>query len=198
MKRALLLSGGMDSVCLAYWLRPEVTVTVDYGQRPAAGELRAAKAVAAEINSEHLEIHVDLRPLGSGDLAGTPALSIGTAPEWWPYRNQMLLTLAAMKVIALDVRVLLIGALLTDGFHSDGRADFVEAMSRVLQLQEGGLRVEAPAITMTAAELVARSEIPAEILAWAHSCHVSEFACGSCRGCVKHYETFEALGRAPY
>jgi 7-cyano-7-deazaguanine synthase len=36
------------------------------------------------------------------------------------------------------------------------------------------------------------------VLAWAHSCHISDFACGQCRGCVKHYKTWEALGWDPH
>ena len=30
-KKAILLSGGMDSIALAYWLRPEVASRLDYG-----------------------------------------------------------------------------------------------------------------------------------------------------------------------
>ena len=33
--RALLLSGGMDSIALAFWKRPEIAITIDYGQRAA-------------------------------------------------------------------------------------------------------------------------------------------------------------------
>jgi len=33
--KAILLSGGLDSIALAYWLRPQIAVTIDYGQRPA-------------------------------------------------------------------------------------------------------------------------------------------------------------------
>lgn len=40
--RALLLSGGLDSTAIAAWQRPDVCVTVDYGQRPARGELAAS------------------------------------------------------------------------------------------------------------------------------------------------------------
>jgi 7-cyano-7-deazaguanine synthase len=42
MDTGLLLSGGMDSVALAYWLRPDVAFTIDYGQLSAEGELRSA------------------------------------------------------------------------------------------------------------------------------------------------------------
>lgn len=198
IKSALLLSGGMDSIAIAYWRRPEVAITIDYGQRPAKGEVRAAQAVAAELKIEHHVIYADLSALGSGDMAGGSALSLAPVPEWWPYRNQMLLTLGAMKGIALGIKRLLIGTLKTDAQHGDGRAEFIQAMDALLRQQEGEMTLEAPAIEFTAVELVRRSGVPMEVLAWAHSCHVGEYACGLCRGCRKHYETLRELGEAPY
>jgi 7-cyano-7-deazaguanine synthase len=188
----------MDSAAIAYWRRPALAITVNYGQRPAAAEVRAATAIADALSIEHHTIQADLSVLGSGDMAGRPSLKLGNVPEWWPFRNQMLITLAAMKGIALDVKQLLIGTLATDCRHADGTAAFVETMNTVLRLQEGTMTLSAPAIGLTAVELIRVSGIPMEILAWAHSCHVSDFACGTCRGCQKHYETLQALGVAPY
>jgi 7-cyano-7-deazaguanine synthase len=198
MTTALLLSGGMDSTAIAYWRRPEVAITVDYGQRPAAGEIRAAQAVSQALEIDHHVLRCDLSALGSGDMAGAVALDMAPVPEWWPYRNQMLITLAAMKAVGLGVDTLQIGCLVTDGRHADGRADFVAALDGLLRLQEGHLRLEAPAVELTAVELIQRSEIPMDVLGWAHSCHVGEYACGLCGGCQKHYETLKALGYDPY
>lgn len=198
VKTGLLLSGGMDSIAVAYWRRPEVAITVDYGQQPAVGEIRSAEAVAATLNIEHHVVRTDLRALGSGDMAGRASLSVAPVSEWWPYRNQMLVTLGAMKGIALGVKRLLIGTLSTDAQHADGRAEFIRAMDALLRRQEGEMSLEAPAIDLTALELVRKSGVPMEVLAWAHSCHVGEYACGSCRGCRKHYETLRDLGEAPY
>ncbi len=198
MTTALLLSGGMDSTAIAYWHRPDVAITIDYGQRPAAGEIRAACAVSQTLGIAHHVLRCDLSALGSGDMAGSAALDVAPVPEWWPYRNQMLVTLAAMKVVGLGVDTLQIGCLVSDGQHADGRADFVAALDGLLRLQEGHLRLEAPAVALNAVELVQRSEIPMDLLGWAHSCHVGEYACGLCRGCHKHYETLKALGCDPY
>lgn len=198
MKTALLLSGGMDSIALAYWLRPEVTITVDYGQRPAGAEIRAATTVSSELEIDHHIVSADLSALGSGDMAGTAALSIAKVLEWWPYRNQMLVTLAAMKVIGFGIRRLLIGTLKTDHHHADGRPEFIRAMDALLRCQEGEIRLEAPAIEMSAVELLQTSCVPLELLAWAHSCHVGDYACGLCQGCRKHYETMAELSVDPY
>lgn len=198
VKTALLLSGGMDSTAIAYWQSPEVAITVDYGQRAAAGEIRSAEAVTATLDVEHHVLRADLRALGSGDMAGSSSLSMAPVTEWWPYRNQALVTLAAMKAIALGVNRLLIGTLKTDARHADGRPEFIRGLDALLRLQEGEITLEAPAIELTAAELVRKSGVPMEVLAWAHSCHIGEFACGLCRGCRKHYETLRELGEAPY
>lgn len=191
-KSALLISGGMDSVCIAWWKRPSHGITIDYGQKPALGELRAASAVCNTLGIEHLVIRTDISALGSGDLAGNAPSVKAPASEWWPYRNQFLLSLAAMQCHQLDVNVLMIGALKTDGFHADGSVEFIEKMNDLFDLQEGVLKVEAPAITLTAGELVKVSKIPSELLSWSHSCHVSDVACGFCRGCQKHFETMES------
>ena len=192
MTSALLLSGGMDSVCITYWKRPCVGVTIDYGHNPAAGEIRAASAVCDALDIEHIVLRADISKLGSGDLAGKAPMDGAPASEWWPYRNQFLLTLAAMKCHLIGVSVLMIGVNKTDSFHADGTARFINQMNHIFGLQEGELKITAPGIAYTTEELVRVSQIPLDILSWAHSCHVSEIACGFCRGCRKHYETMGA------
>ena len=183
----------MDSVALAYWLRPDLSLTVDYGQAAAEAEIRAARQVARELDIRHEIIAVNCSALGSGDMANTRPLEIAPVSEWWPYRNQLLVTLASMRAIALGATHILVGSVASDGTHADGRPDFYVALDRLMALQEGGLRVEAPALSMTTLELIRASGIPRELLAWAHSCHIGSLACGSCRGCVKHFEVTEQL-----
>ena len=168
MKTALLLSGGMDSVSIAYWRRPDLGI-------------------------KHEVVSANINELGSGDLVGTQPASEAPASEWWPYRNQFLLTVAAMVCYREGMETLLMGALRTDGFHADGTTEFIAGMNELLSIQEGVLIIEAPAIDLDAVELVRTSKVPDEILSWSHSCHVAEYACGFCRGCRKHYETMERL-----
>lgn len=195
MRAAILLSGGMDSVALAWWKRPELAVTIDYGQRAAGGEIQAASQVARELGIAHEVIRVDCSSLGSGDMAGAAADSVAPTSEWWPYRNQLLVTLAGMRVIARDVQCLLVGTVRSDGEnHVDGTPRFVEAMDGLMALQEGGLRVSAPAIGWSTAELVKQTAVPPGLLSWSHSCHKASIACGDCRGCNKYRATYLELG----
>jgi 7-cyano-7-deazaguanine synthase len=193
-RNALLLSGGMDSLCIAWWKRPDVAITIDYGQLPAQAEVAAAAAVCERLGVEHHVLRVDCRALGSGDMAGAAASPHAPATDWWPYRNQLLITMAAMRAIGLGVSRLWIGTVRSDGTHRDGTATFVAAISTLLGLQEGGLRVEAPAIGLSTAELARTAGVPPDLLAWAHSCHKADVACGQCRGCNKYFEVLHELG----
>jgi len=197
MKRALLLSGGMDSTALAWWQRPQVALTIDYGQRAAPAELRAAQTVARRLGIEWHSIKLDALALGSGDMAGTPADSLAPASDWWPYRNQFLVTIAGMQAVRLGVTELILGTVATDSQHADGQPAFVAAIDTLMGLQEGALRVTAPASGLTTLELVHTSRVPRDLLAWAHSCHKADVACGQCRGCNKFFEIWQALDGRP-
>ena len=109
MTAALLLSGGMDSTALAYWMRPQVAITIAYGQLCAAGEIDAASAVCAQLGIKHEVIRVDCSALGSGDLSDRPALAIAPVSEWWPFRNQLLITLAGMRALEYGLSDVMIG-----------------------------------------------------------------------------------------
>jgi len=198
MSVAILLSGGMDSVALAYWKRPRIAYTLDYGQLPADGELRAAASVCEALGIRHCVLHANCREIGSGDMAGNKPLKLAPVSEWWPFRNQLLITLAGAAAIRDDVSELIFGAVSTDAVHADGKREFFDRITKLMEFQEGGVRVTAPAIELSSAELVKKSGVPLSILAWSHSCHVGAFACGVCRGCVKHATTMNALGYGDY
>ncbi len=196
MKSALLLSGGMDSIAIAWWKKPDFAITLNYGQKAAAAEKMAAAAVCAELGITHYVVDVDCSALGSGDMAGSSALTAAPASDWWPYRNQMLVTLAAMKAIVLGAEVLYIGTVSSDENHRDGTKRFVELISELLSYQEGALRVEAPAISLSTVELVKLAEVSPGVIAWAHSCHKANLPCGDCRGCNKYDASMFELGYA--
>lgn len=194
MKTALLLSGGMDSLAIAWWKRPDVAITIDYGQKAAEAEIRASTAVCSALGITHHVLQIDCSALGSGDMVLAEPNSSAPASDWWPYRNQMLITFAAMKCISLGVKKLFIGTVLSDGSHIDGTAEFVRQIDQLLQLQEGGLQVEAPAISLSTVDLIRRAQLPTGMLAWAHSCHKANTPCWNCRGCNKYWETYDAIG----
>lgn len=185
LSELLLLSGGIDSSALAWWKRPKRALTLDYGQLAAEAEIRSSRAICADAGIRHDVLRIDCSAIGSGDMAGLPASAHAPVTEWWPYRNQLLVTFAAAHALQEGLSVVLIGVVTSDAQHVDGSAAFIAATAQLLQLQEGSLSLHAPAASMSSTELVYMSKIPREVLAWAHSCHVANYACGACRGCYK-------------
>lgn len=194
MSDLLLLSGGIDSIAIAAWCRPKLCLTIDYGQRPAAAEFQAAQQVCIALGLRHELLAIPTSKLGAGDLVGESTSSLSAHSEFWPFRNQYLITIGAMIAVKADCTRVLIGTVATDQRHRDGDPEFVRVMDQLVSLQEGNLRVVAPAAALTTAELVRCSGVNPDVLAWAHSCHVGNLACGKCRGCEKHSEVMEELG----
>ena len=193
MNFGVLLSGGIDSSSLVFWKRPSICFTVDYGQLPASAEIKASHAITTRLGIHHEIIRVDCSSLGSGDLTRKPTLSISNTPEWWPYRNQLLITLCAMRAIEIGIKELLLGTVRSDTVHRDGTPEFYSLLDQTLACQEGGLRVSAPALTMSSGELIATAKLPIDLLLMTHSCHTGSLPCGRCRGCQRRFATFQAL-----
>lgn len=187
MSDLLLFSGGIDSVALAFMKRPTLLLFIDYGQVSAQGEQRAARAAAALLNLPLREEKIDCSSLSAGELVGTEAIGLGMSTDWWPFRNQLLVTIAAPIAFSLHLRRILIAVVAGESPFADSTAGFVSQMDALLQLQEGSLRLGAPAVTWTSLELVKRSGVPGSILACSHSCLQGTWACGSCRGCQKWF-----------
>ncbi len=188
------MSGGIDSAALAYWYKPAHAIHINYGQKCAEAELTASKEISKAIGMNFITIHCDLSALGSGDMSNAKALSVAPVSEWWPYRNQMLVTIGAMRAVSLDVKILLIGAVRTDRRHVDGTKSFFRKLSRLVNIQEGNLAVEVPAIALNTEKLIHASKIPLSILGWTHSCHTGNLPCGSCNGCRKHVLVKQHIG----
>jgi 7-cyano-7-deazaguanine synthase len=184
------MSGGLDSAALAWWLRPNVCVTVDYGQRAARGERAAATALCDAMSLNHRLIEADLSALGSGTMANKATAPGASAAEFWPYRNQMLVTLAGMLLLSEGLTEIIVGSVSTDR-HADGRSPFFRALNRTMVLQEGNVRISAPARKYSSVKLLQQSGFPEDLLGLTFSCHVHEYACGQCGGCLKHREVVE-------
>lgn len=201
--KLLLLSGGHDSIALAAWLLPAACLTIDYGQRPVKGEMRAASAAADALGLAWHELRVDLSAIGSGlmhdsgddEIAGSVRLD-SPSPEWWPYRNQLLATLAAAWALPRGFSEIVVGSVRPDGMrHRDATPEFYERLDAVVAYQEGGVRITAPAVGMSTRELIELSDVADGVLAYAHSCHLSEYPCGLCPGCRKHADVLAEIGR---
>jgi 7-cyano-7-deazaguanine synthase len=176
----LLLSGGVASAAVAAWRRPERCLFVDYGQAPAIAARSASLAIASYLGLRWAELAFDATVLRRD----------GGASDRWPYRNQLLVTLAAAWAQPREERLLLIGSVREeDDFRPDESHLFFRRLDQVLRVQPGALRLGVPALGMSLAELVRVSGIGPELLDMTYACEVGAVPCGRCRGC----RTREAL-----
>ncbi|WP_460847479.1 7-cyano-7-deazaguanine synthase [Phytohabitans suffuscus] len=191
----LLLSGGLDSTALAALERPTLCLVIDYGQRPAIAEARASEAVTNALGLPLQHLRLDLGDTGGGLLRDDTPLPDAPSPEWWPFRNQILVTAAASVAVRNSLHTVIVGTVLDDrDRHADGSPAFYEALDRLFALQEGAVRVVTPAINETTTALVDRSGLGEDILAWTVSCHRASLPCGQCPGCWKRARVLSSLG----
>lgn len=185
IKKAILLSGGIDSICLAYGLKPDIAYTIDYGQTVAEREIYVSNFVCQKLGIKHKVISVDCKNLGSGTLANSDNLSISPSEEWWPFRNQLLITLASMQAIKDGISELYLASVRSDNFHKDGTKEFYQLSNELVSFQEGKIKIICPTLEFYSHELVSKYNVPLNLLSIAHSCHISNIACGKCSGCTK-------------
>lgn len=193
--KTLLFSGGVESTALAWSHHPDRLVFVDYGQLPAGGERKAAQFIAGNLDLPLDEICVDASALGAGDMAGRATAGHSQVSEAWPFRNQFLITLAAMRYATEDIEEIMIGTVVTDAVHADGTPAFLARIEALVQCEIPRLRVTAPAIEINTLTLVRESGVPRDLLGWTFSCHRGVVACGSCRGCNKTLDLYAALSK---
>ena len=190
----ILLSGGLDSAAVAEIERPARALFVDYGQLPANAERRAARAVASHFSLELDELTVDLSHVGSGLLTGAPQPQDAPTPEWFPFRNQLLATIAAAHAVKHGLNSVLFGTVAGDGCrHADGTRQFVADLDMLTRSQEGCVRVLAPQIETSLRDLLIASAIPESVIHQTHSCHTSNITCGECPGCQRRQEVLAGL-----
>lgn len=190
----LLFSGGVESTALAFRHRPDLLLSVNYGQRPVEGELRAASYLADKLGLPHEVVTADVGALGAGDMAGRVKAGHAAVSESWPFRNQFLVTVAAMACADRSLREIMVGTVASDRVHADGTPAFLAAIDALVRCELPNARVTAPAIDMTTVDLVRASGVPEGLLRWTFSCHREAVGCGQCRGCAKTLETFAVLG----
>lgn len=145
MGTLVLLSGGQDSTTALYSTlaveSPENVraLAFNYGQEHAS-ETRAAYKIA--------------RGAGVGfECMSVPRLQSGQGPVV-PVRNTILLALAANRAIAHGLDAVVIGCCADDAeLFPDCRPDFLDLAEQLLELGGTPLRVEAPLVHMSKAQI---------------------------------------------
>jgi 7-cyano-7-deazaguanine synthase len=210
----VLVSGGLDSAtCLAI-ARAEgydcYALSFSYGQRHGA-ELAAAARVAGVLGAiEHRVMDIDLAMFGGSaltdpDIAVPEAPTTGIPVTYVPARNTVFLSLALAWSEVLGAHDIFIGVNAVDySGYPDCRPAFVEAFERMANLAtragvEDGerLRIRAPLISLSKAEIIRRGQVLGVDYSLTVSCYQADAhgrACGRCESCRLRRDGFAAVG----
>lgn len=175
-KALVVFSGGQDSTTCLYWAISQGfdvhLLTFNYGQRHAR-EIEAATKIAfmAGIDFQHEVLDVgpilkSTSPLVSSakleQYADHQSLPGGLEKTFVPMRNQLFLTLAANRAIAMGCTDIVTGVCQEDfGGYPDCRSVFINALQEAINLgtytepnYEGNFKIHTPLMNLTKAETV--------------------------------------------
>lgn len=208
MKTVLILSGGVDSATLLYYLlsqRYEVhALTFIYGQRHSK-EVDFAKKICARTKNLGLAEHriVDITSIhdliSMGAITGKDVLPEGHYTEERqkitivPNRNMILLSIATAYAIKIGAKEVYYAAHKSDFIYPDCKKEFIKALDTAIYLGNiwTPIELKAPFADMSKAEIVAlglKLGVPYE-LTW--SCYAgSERPCLRCGTCIERTEAF--------
>jgi 7-cyano-7-deazaguanine synthase len=217
-KAVALLSGGLDSTTALWVAKGEsygvYALSFRYGQRHSV-ELESARRVAERLGVEkHLIVDIDLRAIGGSALTGemevpkarsADEMSSGIPVTYVPARNTIFLSFALAWAEALGAEDIFIGVNALDySGYPDCRPEYIEAFERMANLAtkagvEGAmrLRIHAPLIAMTKAEIIKTGLGLGVDYSLTHSCYdptPGGLACGECDSCLLRLKGFEEAG----
>lgn len=213
----VLLSGGLDSAVTLAQARREglelYAISFDYGQRHRC-ELEAASKIVSTVGvKKHLVFPVDLTQFGASALTDsievpkgrTETEIAGGIPDTYvPARNTIFLSLALGWAESMGVSRILIGANAIDySGYPDCRPEFIQAFERLanlatrLGIEDRRIRIEAPLIDLTKAEIISLGHKLGLDFSLTVSCYdptPDGLACGQCDSCQLRRRGFEEAG----
>lgn len=211
----MLVSGGLDSATLLAIARERGhrchALSFDYGQRHRV-ELDAARRVASALGAiEHRILALPIGDLGGSALTDR-RMAVPEQPgdgipiTYVPARNTIFLACALGYAEVLGARDIYIGVNAVDySGYPDCRPEFIAAFERLANLatkagvEGAGIRIHAPLIEYTKAEIIRRGVAFGVDYSMTISCYqpdASGIACGRCDSCRLRRAGFEQAGIA--
>ncbi len=201
----------MDSTLAAYMMRDEgytpVALHFNYGQRTAAKELSAFRAVCNDLGvAEKYEIDLGFfTVIGASALTDhsievpTGGLEAGVPVTYVPFRNGIFLSIATAIAEKEECEAISIGVVEEDGSgYPDCTESFIAAFERSANLgtkESTRISIQMPLVRLKKSQIVAealRRNVPLH-LTW--SCYgEEEEACGVCDSCRLRLRGFEQAG----
>lgn len=214
MKNAVVLvSGGMDSAVVLALAREEgfsaYALSVSYGQRHTS-ELQAADRVSQALGAAaHKTVNVDLRSIGGSALTDSgievpEAGGAGIPVTYVPARNTIMLSVALGWAEVLGASDIFCGVNAVDySGYPDCRPEFIAAFENLANLatkagvEGAGLRIRAPLLRMSKADIVREGVRLNVDFAQTVSCYRADAegrACGHCDACSLRAAGFADAG----
>ena len=219
-KAVVLLSGGVDSTTILAIAQSQgydvYTMSFRYGQRHVL-ELDSAKQISEKMGAKkHVIIDIDLRAFGGSALTddidvpkerSDQEIGTGIPITYVPARNTIFLSFALAWAETLEINTIFIGVNALDySGYPDCRPEYIEAYQRMGNLAtkagvEGTakLRIEAPLISMTKAQIIRKGAALGVDYGLTLSCYDPDpqgRACGACDSCLLRIKGFEEAGVA--
>lgn len=211
----VLLSGGLDSAtCLAI-ARAEgytpLALSFDYGQRHRAELAAAARVARAFEVLDHRVVRVDIGSFGGSaltdlNIAVPEAPTEGIPVTYVPARNTIFLAYALGLAEVAGATDIVLGVNAVDySGYPDCRPAFIAAFEQLANLAtrvgvEGGrIRVHAPLLTLSKAEIIRRGLALGVDYSLTVSCYQADAegrACGRCDSCRLRAKGFADAGVA--
>lgn len=203
---ALLLSGGMDSTTLLWWLKEQHpgeihAISIDYHQRHRV-ELACAAHLATLAGVAHKVIELDLTTIGGSPLTDSrvdlpAALDRRQIATVVPFRNQLFVTLTAAYAETQGIQDLYIAPVKDDyAAYRDCRRPFYDSLEQTLRLGatcDIPFRIHTPFIDRWKSEVVALGLQLGVPYAHTHTCYAGQRpACGRCDACSERIAAFKA------
>jgi 7-cyano-7-deazaguanine synthase len=214
----VLVSGGLDSATVLAIARADgyepYALSFRYGQRHSV-ELDAARRVtAAQGVARHVVTDIDLRAFGGSALTddievphhrNADELGDGIPVTYVPARNTVFLAFALAWAETLGASDVFIGVNALDySGYPDCRPEYIAAFEQMANLAtkagvEGRqrLKVHAPLIELTKAQIIERGLALGVDYSLTHSCYDPDQAgraCGTCDSCLLRHRGFAELG----
>lgn len=206
-KVVVLLSGGLDSTTLLYWVVKQgyepYVISYDYGQRHKK-ELKFAEKTCKKLNVEHKIIDLtSIHELLQGSALTTEGL--GVPEEHYthetqrrtvvPNRNAIMINIAVGYAVSIGAKNIFYSAHYNDRtIYPDCRWEFIESQNLTAKLANDApdLEVAAPFVHKTKADIVKIGRDIGVPFGDTWSCYKGgEKACGICGTCWERIEAFQ-------
>jgi len=214
-KAVVLFSAGIDSTTALYWALKRTqevfALTVDYGQRHKI-EVSMARKQARRLRVRHKVVRLDLRSFGGSSLTDESRplpeyraggeIGSGVPDTYVPFRNGILLSMAAAWADVLEADSIICGFNIIDSPHyPDTRPAFVRAMEKAVNcgtrssVNRKKIAIRAPFASMTKADIIRTGLSLGADYSLSVSCYAGgETPCWKCSSCILRRKAWQEVG----